>query len=120
MGMLYFFIDEMYLSEALLLHDTEIDLSFDVIQETLDFEKWAAVSLIILWVAINTVKLSFLAIFRKLIDRIRPMVVYWWCVLAYTILVGLYGISAYIAPCPTFYSFESCMWARVDRCQRLF
>lgn len=30
------------------------------------------------------------------------VIYYWWCVLVYTIIVGLYGVSAYIAPCPTF------------------
>ena len=108
MVMLYYFVDKMFLAEALLLHDKNVDLSFDIIQDSLDFEKWAAVSLIITWVAVNCVKLSFLSLFRKLVDRIRPMVLYWWFVLAYTISVGLFGISSYIAPCPTFYDFRSC------------
>ena len=108
MGMLYYFVDMMFLAEALLLHDRNVDLSFVVIQDALSFEKWAAISLITSWVAVNSVKLSFLSLFRKLVDRIRPMILYWWFVLAYTIVVGLYGVSAYIAPCPTFYSFRAC------------
>ena len=108
MGMLYYFIDEMFLAEALLLHDTSVALSFDVIQDSLDFQKWAAVSLIIAWVAVNSVKLSFLSLFRKLVDRLGPMIIYWRFVLAYTICVGLYGFSTYIAPCPMFYSFKDC------------
>ena len=90
------------------MHYKNVDLSFDTIQDSLDLEKWAAVSLIITWVAVNCVKLSFVSLFRELVDRIRPMVLYWWFVLAYTISVALFGISSYIAPYPTFYDFRSC------------
>ena len=107
MVMLYYFVDKMFLAEALLLHDKNVDLSFDIIQDSLDFEKWTAISLIT-WVGVDYVKLSFLSLFRTLVDRIRPMVLYWWFVLAYIISVGLFGISSYIAPCPTFYDFRSC------------
>ena len=96
MGMLYYFVDMMFLAEALLLHDNNVGLSSDIIEQSLDFEKWAAISLITTWVAVNSVKLSFLSLFRKLIDRLRPMVIYWWFVLAYTIAVALYGVSASI------------------------
>ena len=102
------------MSEALLLGDTDIELSSDVIRDALSFQKWATISLITTWVAINTVKASFLSLFRKLVDRIRPMIIYWWFVVAYTIVVGLYGITTYIVPCPKFNSFVSCKYAYHD------
>lgn len=111
MGMLYHFVDMMFTSEALILGDKDIEFSSNVIQDALSFQKWATISLITTWVAINTVKASFLALFRKLVDRIRPMIIYWWFVLAYTIVVGLYGITTYIVPCPNFNSFVSCEYA---------
>ena len=115
MGMLYHFVDILFLSEALLLGDRDIELSSNVIEDALSFQKWACISLITTWVAINTVKASFLSLFRKLVDRIRPMIIYWWFVLAYTIVVGLYGITSYILPCPKFDSFASCTYA----CQKI-
>ena len=108
MGMLYFFIDTMFTSEALLLREEGVELNVDSIQDAFDYQKWAAVTLITTWLIINTVKLSFLSLFRKLVDRMRPMVIYWWFVLVYTIIVGLYGIASYIAPCLTFYNLEAC------------
>ena len=111
MGMLYHFANMMYMFEALSLGDKDIELSFNVIQDALSFKKWVTVSLITTWVAINTVKASFLVLFRKLVDRIRPMIIYWWFVVAYTIIVGLYGITTYIVPCPKFNSFFSCEYA---------
>lgn len=110
MGMLYHFVDMMFVAEALLLYPKDFQLSFELIQVSFEFQKWAAVSLITTWVAINTVKLSFLALFRKLVDRIRPLVIYWWFVLVYTIVVGCWGVSAYIVPCPVFYSFAACKY----------
>ena len=115
MGMLYHFVDILFLSEALLLGDKDIELSSNVIQDALSFQKWATISLIITWVAINTVKASFLSLFRKLVDRIRPLIIYWRFVLAYTIVVGLYGITSYILPCPKFDSFVSCKYP----CQKI-
>lgn len=112
MGMLYFFVDEMYQVEALLLNDSTVIISIDTINQSLDFQKWAAVSLIILWFAINSVKLSFLSLFRKLVDRVRVMVYYWWIVLIFTIMVWGYGITTYILPCPTFYSVAACKFDR--------
>ena len=67
----------MFMSEALTLGDNDIELSFNVIQDALIFKKWATISLITTWVAIYTVKASFLVLFRKLVDRIRPMSIYW-------------------------------------------
>ena len=107
-GMLYYFIDEMYLAEALLLQSTAVELSFDAIQQSIQFGTWSVVSLLLLWAAITTVKLSFLALFRKLIDRMGPMVRYWWCVFAFVVIVALFGISAYIAPCPVFWDLRAC------------
>ena len=111
MGMLYHFVDMMFMSEALALGDKDIELSFNVIQDALSFKKWATISLITTWVAIYTVKASFLVLFRKLVDRIRPLIIYWWFVVAYTIVLGLYGVTTYIVPCPNFNSFVSCKYA---------
>lgn len=108
----------MFTAEALLLHHEGAKLDFQLIQDSFAFQKWAAVSLTTTWVAINTVKLSFLFLFRRLINRMRSMVIYWWCVLVYTIIVGLWGVSAYIAPCPTFYDFAACK--RLETISRLF
>jgi hypothetical protein len=111
MGLLYHYVDEMYLAEALLMHDRDVPLSFEVITESLDFGKWAEVSLILLWTAINAVKFSFLILFHKLINRIRFLTIYWWCVVAYTTFIYLYGISSYIIPCPNYDSLSASLYS---------
>ncbi len=112
MGMLFYFVNDLYTAEALLMHVSIFDLHSNVIQDSLKSGKWGIVSLITTWIAVNSVKLSFLSLFRKLVDRIRPMIIYWWFVLAYTIVVGLYGISTYLGPCPTFNDIKSCKCTR--------
>lgn len=64
-GMLFHFVDEMYISEASLLHEKWVALSIDVIDQALGFQKWAAVNLIIISAATNAVRFSFLYLFEN-------------------------------------------------------
>ncbi|KAL8724939.1 MAG: hypothetical protein Q9181_006608 [Wetmoreana brouardii] len=48
------------------------------------------------------VKFSFLFLFRKLIDRIPPLITYWWFVIAFNIVAFGYGLSTYFLICPRF------------------
>lgn len=50
------------------------------------------------------VKFSFLALFKRLIDQIYCLKVYWWVVVAFNLAVTAYGAAAYIIPCPEFRS----------------
>ncbi|KAI9676948.1 MAG: hypothetical protein M1817_006787 [Caeruleum heppii] len=108
-AILFVFIDDAYLVEALQSGQTlsEEDLFSDVLGRSWDFQKWAVICLIVLWQSITAVKFSYLFLFRKLIDRIHPMVLYWRVVVAYTLVTWAFGIAAYIVPCPYFYSLKS-------------
>lgn len=48
------------------------------------------------------VKFSFLALFRRLIDRITPLIRYWYVVVAFNLAVTGYGASVYVIACPHF------------------
>ena len=49
-----------------------------------------------------TVKFSFLALFRRLIDRVPPLIKYWRVVVAFNLTVAAYGVSTYVIACPQF------------------
>jgi hypothetical protein len=108
MGMLYYYVEEMYVAEAILVREGDFSLSYAAIEESLDYNKWSTVSLILLWLAITSVKLSFLALFRKLVDRIPAMTKYLWFVVAYVVVVAGYGTSVYVQVCPWYYSLQAC------------
>ena len=110
----------MFLAEALLFYYQQIgpspvttenqnaEPSPAIVHELRKFGKLALAGLLTSWAAITTVKLSFLALFRRIIDRVRSMVLYWWFVLSYTVLVALYGVSTYLV---TFlYDIKFGMW----------
>lgn len=67
-----------------------------------EFRKLVTASLILTWVAMMAVKFSFLALFRRLIDRIPPLIKYWRVIVAFNIAVTAYGASVYVVACPHF------------------
>ena len=105
--MLFQFVDNMFVAEALSMNPEGLSMNLKsiasmpgVIHDALDFNKWITANNIILWTATNTVKFSFLSLFRRLISRIRSMSLYWWVVVVYTILVWIFWVSTYFIPCP--------------------
>ena len=93
-------VDKMYLVQALSIGLPSADIPPDFIQQSVDFHKWITITLMLAWCAIMAVKFSFLFLFRKLIDRIRPLIIYWWVVTAFNIIVLGYGVSVYYVACP--------------------
>lgn len=93
-------IDKMYLVQAMIVRLPSADIPPNFIEQSHGFHKWITVSLMLSWCAIMAVKFSFLFLFRKLIDRIRPSIIYWWVVVAFNIVVLGYGISVYYVACP--------------------
>ena len=109
-ALLFVFIDRMYLVGATEAGTPNIQLPPDFIEEAFAFHKYVTVALILTWCSIVAVKFSYLILFKKLIDRIRPMVVYWWCVASFNAIISAYGASVYVAACPEFNSFKSCKY----------
>ena len=100
MVLLFIFVDDLFLVEALEGNTIPDNLPVNFIQHTLDFEKLVVGAMVLTWCAIISVKFSYLFLFRKLIDRIRPMIMYWWVAVVYNALISIYGIViyAYVRP----------------------
>lgn len=97
----------MYLVEALSTGLAGAYLPADTLQEAYDFHKWITVTLMLIWCAIMAVKFSFLFLFRKLVDRIRPLIIYWWVVTVFNVGVLGFGVTVYYLSCPYYSSLES-------------
>ena len=110
LAILFTYIDDMYMTAAFLFRLKDMELSPDFIQKSFDYQKMAAVSLILTWCSIVSVKFSFLFLFRRLIDRIPVMVMYWWFVTVFNVAISGYGAVVYILACPYFYSMKASMF----------
>lgn len=100
-------IDKAYLAEALTFPLADADVPPDFLQQTYDYHKWITVTLMLVWCAVMALKFSFLFLFRKLIDRIRPLIIYWYIVTTFNIAVLGFGVSVYYVSCPYYYSPKS-------------
>lgn len=107
MALLYNFADEMYLVGAVEAGMTGIKIPPDFILQAFYYHKMGTISLILTWCSIVSVKFIYLVIFKKLIDRIRSMLIYWWFVAVFNAIISAYGIAIYIAACPYFYQARS-------------
>jgi len=83
-------------------------LPADFIQQAFEFHKLVTVALILTWFSIVSVKFSYPFLFKRLIDRMPLMVIYWWVVAVFNGLISAYGAAVYIAACPDFYNMKSC------------
>jgi hypothetical protein len=70
------------------------------LDQVMDYEKQVITSLLCTWAAIVCVKMSFIFFFRKLVERIRSMMIFWWVVLLFNVGVCGYGFSVYVLACP--------------------
>ncbi len=95
-------INKMYFVEALVTNLPDVELPAHPLQEVVAFHKWVIAVDTLCWCAIMAVKFSFLVLFRRLIQGIKPLVVYWWIVTLFNIAALGYGISIYYVLCPHF------------------
>ena len=102
MVVLYINMDNIYLREALIYAPALFATQPPDLNRILEFRKLATGSLILTWVAMMAVKFSFLALFKRLIDRIPILLKYWWFVVIFNLAVTGYGASVYVLPCPHF------------------
>lgn len=90
--------------------DISLDPSF--FQPVYQYLKWITVNQTLAWCSIMAVKFSFLFHFRKLIDRIPPLITYWWCVIAFNVVAWGYGFSTYFLYCPYYDNPKICRLSR--------
>ncbi|KAF7876780.1 hypothetical protein EAF04_001863 [Stromatinia cepivora] len=100
-------MEPMYLAEALTHNPETAVMPPDFLQQVFEFQKWITVILMLTWTSIMAVKFSFLFLFRKLIDRIRPLKIYWWIVTIITTGILGFGISVYYLACPYYFSLKA-------------
>lgn len=108
MSLFYTFVDRLYLLGAVEHGTPGVTLPPDFISQMFELQKLSAVAMILTWCSIVSVKFSYLLLFKRLIDRVRPMVIYWWIVAVFNGMISAYGASVYIAACPDFYDLRSC------------
>ena len=101
-GLLFVYWDDMYVVEALLMRPAQATFSMNFMDNAFAYQKWVTTSLVLLWMAVASVKFSFLFLFRKLIDRLRPLVIYWWVAVASNLVAVVLGISNYLLACPQY------------------
>lgn len=106
--LLFRFIDEMYLVGALQEGTPDISLPSDFISQAFDFDKLSTVTNVLTWCSLISVKFSYLFFFKKLIDRIRPMMIYWWVTAVFNGIVSVYVAALYGAVCPYYHSTKAC------------
>jgi hypothetical protein len=103
LGVLLPSMDTLYMFEALAYRVPTLKLPPDWRERTFHLHKMSTVALILAWCSIVSVKFSFLFLFRKLIDRIPKMMIYWWVVVIFNAVVAIYGAAICILTCPWFY-----------------
>lgn len=108
MSLLFVYIDDMYLAEALSFPSSGFSLPADWMNAVWDYGKFSTIGLMLSWVSLVCVKFSFLALFKKLVDRVRYMNTYWWIVAVFNGLISAYGLTVYVVACPYYYQFKYC------------
>ena len=107
MVLLFIFVDNLYLVEALEGNNIPSDLPVDFLQGVSDFERLVVGAMVLTWCAIISVKFSYLFLFRKLIDRVRSIVIYWWVAVVFNALISIYGIIIYAGVRPWYCTTNS-------------
>ncbi|KAM5459741.1 hypothetical protein McanMca71_003247 [Microsporum canis] len=98
----------MYLTLALQFGETAgVTFPPDIIQITFDYQKWVQVTTILLWLAIMSVKFSFLALFKNLVNGIPSLDRYWWVATILNIGIMGYGSVVTHISCPYYYTLEN-------------
>ena len=105
MVLLFKFANQLYESEAP-VYSPNPQIGPNFMEDVSYFRITSAVALVLTWCSLVAVKFCYLALFKKLVDRIRPMVIYWWVVVIFNAAVSVYGVTVYMVSCPYFHSLK--------------
>lgn len=100
-------MDRLFLAEALAGDTIPTDLPTNFLHQVLEFEKLATGALVLTWCAVVAVKFSYLFLFRKLIDRLHYMMIYWWVAAVFNGIISIYGLIIYAAIRPWYCTANS-------------
>ncbi|KAF7507791.1 hypothetical protein GJ744_010092 [Endocarpon pusillum] len=87
-GVMFTFIDSLYMLQAMQEGIPDLERPPDWLQRTFDCQKFLVLSLCLTWCTITAVKFSFLFLFRRLIDHIPRLIIYWWIVMVFNVAVA--------------------------------
>ncbi|KAL8683839.1 MAG: hypothetical protein Q9186_000182 [Xanthomendoza sp. 1 TL-2023] len=103
-------LDKMYRIQALSAAlPIALSFGFDVkaisgdgvfLQQAYEYLKWITVNQTLAWSSVFAVKFSFLFLFRRLIERLPRLIIYWWLVVAFNVVAFGYGLLTYFLICP--------------------
>ena len=94
------YIDRMYMVEAFTYYGPEAEFTLDPIQNIYFFHDILITVLCLTWSVLVAVKFCFLVLFKKLVDRMQPMVTWWWFAAIFNAVVSVTGLVVGIAGCP--------------------
>ena len=103
-------IDQMYLAQAAVSSHLPLYVTPILIKDVYYLSRIVVVVDMLMWCSVVSVKFGFLFLFRKLIDRIPPMVIYWRFVMIFISVVSAFGVTIYIASCPYFTNLKACKY----------
>ena len=93
-------VQNVYDSLALILHGAGDTILFEILRKIPKISREENAVATLVWLVIFPVKLAFLFFFRRLINRLRNLTIWWWCVMVFTIPAGLSCIAASWVTCP--------------------
>ena len=100
-------MDKLYLVEALAADSIPLNLPVDFLHQVAVFERLATGALVLTWCSIISVKFSYLFLFRKLIDRLHQLKIYWWIAVVFNGAISIYGLIIYAAVRPWYCTTNS-------------
>lgn len=107
-ALLITFVDKLYLIVAADAGVGTDQLPSDFIPQAFEFQKLVTIALVLTWCSIVSVKFSYLFLFKRLVSRIRPLVIFWWFTLIANAAISVYGAIVYGVVCPYYYSLKAC------------
>ena len=106
MVLLYKLVNQLYEVEAP-LYSPSPQIGPNYMEDLFHFKITSTIALVLTWCSLVAVKFCYLALFKKLVDRIRPMIIYWWTVMVFNAAVSAYGVTVYMVACPYYHSFKA-------------
>ena len=103
---MFTFVDTIYMLEALTFGVPDMDLPSNWIERAFAFHKMSTVGLMLVLFTTVSIKLSFLFLFKSLINRLRYLIIYWWIIIGLTLAIAAYCFAVHIIVCPHFYKME--------------
>ena len=100
MVLFFLYVDFLYMGQAIVLDLPNAEIPSNIVGDSLSYQKLVLISVLLIWWALMAVKLCFLLLFKKMVDRMKPMLVYWRVAMIFNAIVAFYGTASYIAVCP--------------------